>query len=175
MPSRASPAVVLLTALAPALWWVSSVVAAQTETPAVKPAAAPAADKTVDLPVFKPGLWEYRRTVAVVGARGAPQTTTVQKCSDPSADIRQKLAVTKQKGCRFSPMTREGSHYRSSWTCLVKGATLAMSDVLTAKSATSYEATNESRYGQRTTRTMVIATRIGECPLEPPVKPPVRR
>ena len=126
--------------------------------------AAPSAATGVDRPALRPGMWEYPRTTQVVGARSKPEGTTVRKCSDPNREIREKLAQMKQKGCQFAPMTRQDNHYRTSFTCPTQGAPVKMSDVITVKSASSYEYANETHYGERVSRATIVANRVGECP-----------
>jgi hypothetical protein len=152
-----------------------------TEAPAderrsVVPQAATALTKDaadMSLPVFEPGMWEYRRTLTVT-AHGIPQTASVKKCSDPSKDIRQKLEGLKQKGCRFSSTTHTRERYHLSWVCPTKGGLFALSDVITVKGAGGYEDVTESHYEQRTTRSFIVATRVGPCPLLPGARKPHR-
>jgi len=49
-------------------------------------------------PVFQPGLWEYRRTL-VSEKSAKPQVSTVRKCADPGADIREKMAALRKENC----------------------------------------------------------------------------
>jgi Protein of unknown function (DUF3617) len=161
MLPRYSPALVIAIGL-PFLARVCGSAAAQ---PAPAPvAAAPNAAARVDLPAFRPGMWEYTRTTQVAGARGKPANATVRKCSDPNKEIRDKLAQMKEKGCQFTPMSREGSRYRSTFICPVKGGSLTMSEVITVKGDSSYQDANESRFGKQVTHTTIVATRVGECP-----------
>jgi hypothetical protein len=136
--------------------------AAPEAAPADNP-AAPRKSAAVDLPAFQPGMWEYTRTTQVTGARSKPESATVRKCSDPNREMREKLARMKQKGCQVAPMTRQDNHYRSSFSCPMKGASLRMSDVITVKNAASYEYANETHYGERHTHTTIVAHRVGEC------------
>jgi hypothetical protein len=99
----------------------------------------------------------------VAGARGKPASASVRQCGDPNKEIRDKLAQMKEKGCQFAPMSREGNHYRSTFTCPVKGGSLTMSEVITVKGDSSYEDANESRFGKQVTHTTIVATRVGEC------------
>jgi hypothetical protein len=145
--------------------------------PAVRPhaqrPAARAAAKSepgVQLPVFEPGMWEYRRTMTVT-KRGIPQNASVKKCSDPSKDIREKLNELQQRGCKFAPTTHSGERYHLQWECAAQGGPITMSDVLTTKGADSYEDVLESRYGQRVTRSVIVATRISACPPLPTAVP----
>jgi len=131
--------------------------------PAPTTAVPPLIAAPVKLPAFQPGLWEYRRTM--MGAEsGKPQTATVNKCSDPSGDIQQKLTELKQRGCQFTPLTQNGNQYRSSWICSVTGGTLTVQDVITVRSATSYQDDNEVRHPSQTLRSTIVASRLGDCP-----------
>lgn len=103
-------------------------------------------------------MWQYQRTTMVAGARGKPANATVRKCSDPNKEIRDKLAQMKEEGCQFTPMSREGSHYRSTFMCPVKGGSLTMSEVITVKGDSSYQEAHESRYGKQVTHTTIVAT-----------------
>jgi len=170
MPLRYSPTPVIAIALA-FLGRVCGSAAAQ-PAPADAP-AAPSARAGVELPAFRPGMWEYTRTTQVAGARAKPASTTVRKCSDPNREIREKLAQMKQKGCQFAPMTRQDSRYRASFTCPMNGASVRMSDIITVKSPASYEYANETHYGERVTRSTIAANRVGECsqPTAPAPRP----
>jgi hypothetical protein len=157
---------ILASALGLFFLWPIYGAAAEGPAPEVKPppaahSASPSA--AVELPTFKPGMWQYQRTTMVAGARGKPANTTVRKCSDPNKEIRDKRAQMKEKGCQFAPMSREGSHYRSTFMCPVKGGSLTMSEVITVKGDSSYQEAHESRYGKQVTHTTIVATRVGEC------------
>jgi len=50
-----------------------------------------------------------------------------------------------------------------------------MSQKLTVTSESSYEDISEARFEEQQTRTKIVATRIGECPLLPGAPKPRRR
>jgi hypothetical protein len=118
------------------------------------------------MPAFQPGLWEFRRTVesAANTAATAAQPNTVRKCSDPINDIRKKMTEMIGKGCRITGMTHNGNRYRSNWSCMVEDGAVAVSNLIIADTTTAYQDVNESRYGQKTTRSVIDATRVGDCP-----------
>jgi hypothetical protein len=134
--------------------------ALRTEAAQPEPAAA------MGLPSFKPGKWQYQRSV-ISATGGAPRQATISKCADPSQEMRAKLAELKQKGCRFMPTTHSGNSYSTSWTCPAHGGLVLMSQVITVTSESSYEDSNEARVQDQATRTKIVATRVGECPLLP--------
>jgi hypothetical protein len=156
---------VTLTLAAPAL-------AADPPTPGAPPtssAAAPASqsEAEAELPALQPGLWQYERTVT--SGRRAPAASKVSKCSDPTVEMRKKIAELKQKGCRFLPTVHAGNTYRSRWACPTHGGVVALAQVLTVTSESSYEDSSEARFEDQLTRTRIVATRVGECPLLPGV------
>ena len=137
-------------------------------------AGPPASAREAELPSLKPGMWEYQRTLTT-RARGTPAVAKVSKCGDPTVEMRNKLAELEKKGCRFSPTVHLGNTYRASWTCPTHGGVVAMSQKLTVTSESSYEDISEARFEEQQTRTKIVATRIGECPLLPGVPKQRRR
>jgi hypothetical protein len=131
----------------------------------------PAADPSLGLPAFRPGLWEYRRT-QISSAGGKPQTATIRKCSDPSAEFNQKLAQLKQRGCVFRPLKQNGRRYEATWRCAAPdGAILAIRDVITVNSVESYLNESEAFVSHEATHSTIVATRQGDCPTPAPVSP----
>jgi len=174
--SRLLTAVFLLTltvVLAPAAIAGGAPPAAQPTDPArttpqgpSSPALAlpPGAVQTLaELPAFEPGMWEFRRTVEL-GTHPGNQPDRLSKCSDPLNDIRQKMTEMSRKGCRIVGMSHLGSKFRSTWSCAYGDGVVSVSNVITAANTTHYEDVNETRYGEKTTRTVVVATRTGNCP-----------
>ena len=131
---------------------------------AADPAPASSAPQATasELPQFKPGLWEYRRTVAT-GPSAKPQVSTVRKCVDPTADIRSKMSMLKTRNCQFTPLSRKQDHYISSWTCPTPNGPIRFRDVLIVKDLTSYEDVSEIQTAQQVSQQKIEATRVGEC------------
>lgn len=126
------------------------------------PAAAPAAEAEADVPTLQRGVWAYERTVS--SGNRAPAQAKMSRCSDPTLEMRKKITELKQKGCRFSPTVHFGNTYRSSWMCPAHGGVVALAQVLTVTSDSSYEDSSEARFEDQLTRTKIIATRVGDCP-----------
>ncbi len=144
-------------------------------------AAAPAAQNApVELPTFRSGLWEYRRTF-MSPETGKPQVATTRKCAAPTVEMREKMEALKKKGCQFAPLKRNNDHYISSWVCQTPTGAMRFRDVLLAKDADSYEDLSETHTRQRVMQQRIEAARRGECPgmgsgapLTPTRKPPRR-
>jgi hypothetical protein len=130
--------------------------------------AQPDPPLNVELPSLQPGMWEYQRSVTST-THQSPAEAKISKCSDPSEEMRSKRAELQQKGCRFSPTIHTGNNYRASWTCPTHGGVVAMSQVITVSGDNRYEDMNEARFQEQVSRTRIVATRIGECPLIPGV------
>ena len=128
-----------------------------------EPKAVTAPETAAELPNFKPGLWEYTRTV-VNGQSPKPQVLTVHKCTDPTADIRNRMAVLKSKNCQFTPLRRKQDHYLSEWTCPTPNGPTRFHDALIVKDATRYQDTSEIYTAQRVSQQKIEATRVGDCP-----------
>jgi hypothetical protein len=117
-------------------------------------------------------MWQYRRTQLAMG-RNKPQTTTVRKCSDPTGDIRKKLADLEQRGCRFAPMSHSGNRYLMSWMCPTSNdRSVTFHDVLTVASAESYQDSSDAHQEQQVVHSEISATRIGNCPAPADLPPP---
>lgn len=135
-------------------------------TPAAAPAplatpAPGASTAAVELPSFRPGLWEYRRTLM---RGGGPQVSTTRKCADPGADMREKIAQLRKKNCQFAPLKRNKEHYISSWICQTPTGAMRFRDVLTATDDTSYQDVSEMHTAQHVSQQKLEARRLGECP-----------
>jgi hypothetical protein len=126
------------------------------------PAVAPVAT-AVALPDFRAGLWEYRR-ILVTTDSARPRFATLRKCSDPSTDIRRKMAQLRSRGCEFSPFTFRDGGYVSSWTCPTPHGPIGFRHVLIVRDPTSYLAISETRFGGRVIQQKLEARRLGECP-----------
>jgi hypothetical protein len=141
--------------------WLIALGTAATAAEPEPPSSAAQATAT-ELPTFKPGLWEYRRTV-VSGQSAKPQVSTVRKCIDPTADIRNKMSMLKTRNCEFTPLSKKQDHYLSSWTCPTPNGPMRFRDVLIVKDPTAYEDTSEVHTAHNVTRQKIEATRVGEC------------
>jgi hypothetical protein len=144
---------------------------ATTEPPAAAPTGAvhatpavPAArSQLVELPTFRSGLWEYRRTLTQ-GNSQKPQVVTIKICADPGKEMRAKLDDLKQKGCQFAPLSRSNDRYMSSWICQTPSGVLRFRDTLIVKDENGYQDVSETHSAQSVTQQKIEATRLGECP-----------
>jgi hypothetical protein len=124
-------------------------------------AASPAAI-AAELPAFKPGLWEFRRSVD--GGDGRPAALTHEKCTSPTDDMRAKTESLAQAGCRPSPVTRSGNLYTFSLECELQGVAVKTRTLIRFESDSAYVVDAESKQGSRTTREHLVARRLGDCP-----------
>jgi len=137
--------------------------AAAATPPASSPTAPVTQSEPVELPKFRSGLWEYRRTL-VSGHAAKPQVTTIKKCADPGEEMRTKMGDLKKKGCQFAPLKHSNGRYISSWICQTQTGALRFRDVLTVKDENGYQDVSETHSAQSVTQQKIEATRLGECP-----------
>jgi hypothetical protein len=113
-----------------------------------------------DFPKFRPGLWEFKRTVE--GAKGTtkPIVTELQKCTDPTENFTKRGELP---GCKLTPMTRKGSTYSFTVDCNIKGVDVHSGSATVVESDSAYKLTIETTAGDRHTREVLVAKRIGDC------------
>ena len=122
-----------------------------------------AAGPPQQLPTFKPGQWQFKRTVESSGSGGKPITTSLEKCTDPSADMQKMNAALVQSSCKFTPISRIGNTYSFSADCTVRGTVLTSKSVLTYTNDSSYRIEVASSGGGQTSHETLVATRLGGC------------
>jgi hypothetical protein len=115
-----------------------------------------------ELPAFKPGFWEFRRSVD--GGDGRPAALTHQKCTSPTDDMREKTESLAQAGCQPSAVTRSGNLYTFSLECELQGVAVKTRTLIRFESASAYVVDAESKQGSTTTREHLVARRLGDCP-----------
>ena len=113
-----------------------------------------------EMPQFRHGMWEYERTSG--GNRYA-----AKECGDPAQAMRANNASLEKIGCRFSPVTHEGSTYTFTSECAIKLPSGVYSSrtrsVLTVQGDSAYRLeVRETRQGSTTEET-VVAHRVADC------------
>jgi Protein of unknown function (DUF3617) len=124
--------------------------------------AAPAAGD--ELPDFRPGLWEFRRSVD--GGDGKPASLTNQKCTNPTEDMKKKTESMAQAGCQPSPVTKSGNLYTFSLSCKIQGVEVSSRTLIKVENDSAYVVDAESKQDGNFTREHLVATRLGDCPSE---------
>ena len=119
-----------------------------------------------ELPKFRTGLWEFKRSVD--GGDGKPVTLANQKCTNPTDDMKKKTESAAQSGCQVSPMSKSGNLYTFTFKCTIQGVSLQSKSVITAESDTAYKVDAETKTGGKTTRELLNARWISSCPEEQP-------
>jgi len=115
-----------------------------------------------ELPVFRAGLWEFKRSVD--GGDGKPVTLTNQKCTNPTEDMQKKTESMMTAGCKSTPISKRGNLYSFSLKCKIQGVDIQSRSVITVESDSSYKVDAESKQGDKSTREQLAARRIGNCP-----------
>jgi Protein of unknown function (DUF3617) len=115
-----------------------------------------------ELPEFRPGLWEFKRSVD--GGDGKPASLTNQKCTSPTEDMRKKTESMAQAGCQPSPVTKSGKLYTFSLNCRIQGIEVQSRTLIKVENESAYVVDAESKQDGNVTREHLVATRLGECP-----------
>jgi hypothetical protein len=123
-----------------------------------------AAARAEDWPPLKAGTWRFHRTLVRVGQPGPPDTMTVVKCADPIEDMRTQDAMLTKMGCSFTGPTRTGQQWTFNTHCSIQGRQATSTSVLTLLSPTSYRILVSATMGSTTTREVLEAHRLGDCP-----------
>ena len=111
-----------------------------------------------DWPVFKPGQWQFERTME---GSGPEQKVSTTECMDPTAEQQKQRVTLTKAGCQFSPLVQSGATYRYSAVCKLMGAT--SNSVLEVHGPEAYTITIESTMGNTKTHEVVTARRVGDC------------
>jgi hypothetical protein len=163
MPVRSPQLTTMIAVSACLLVLITGTAVRAAEPPAAAAPTAGSETSAVELPRFQAGLWEYRRTL-VRGDTAKPQVTTIKKCADPAAEMREKIEDLRKKNCQFTPLRRNEDHYLSSWLCPTPSGPMRFRDVLIARDLTSYQDVSETHSAQHVTQQKIEARRLGECP-----------
>ena len=115
-----------------------------------------------ELPAFRAGLWEFKRSVD--GGDGKPVTLTNQKCTNPGEDMQKKTESMIAAGCKPTPVTKSGNLYSFSFKCRLQGIDIESKSVITFVSDSAYKVDAESKQGGKGTREQLDARRIVNCP-----------
>jgi len=119
--------------------------------------------KAEDLPAFRQGMWEFKRTVDNSGRPGKLQMTESKKCTNPSADMKRQKAALSKAGCKFSPVSKSGNSYRFTTECTIQGVVGQSKSLITVESDSAYGVKVESRMGKQITKEILLARRTGDC------------
>lgn len=115
-----------------------------------------------ELPAFRAGLWEFKRSVD--GGDGRPAVLTNQKCTNPTEDMQKKTETMIAAGCKPTPVSQRGNLYSFSFKCTLQGVEIQSKSLITFESDSAYKVDAETKQGGKTTREQLDARRIGNCP-----------
>lgn len=116
-----------------------------------------------ELPTFRKGVWEFRRTIDS-GAPGAkPNVLTRKECTDPSADMKRQREQLAKLGCTFSAVTASGDAYAFDSECPMQGVVMRSKSLLTPKGDSAYTIQVTSTGGGQSSKELLEARRVGDC------------
>lgn len=126
-------------------------------------AGLPSAAAATELPSFRKGMWEFKRTIEGQGSTGKGTAMSSRKCVDPSADMKRMNELLTKQGCKFSPVTAKGNVYSYSADCQLMGAAVKSQSAMTVDSEDSYTLHVSSSGSTGSTREVLVARRVGDC------------
>ena len=115
-----------------------------------------------DWPKFKPGQWQFDRTIEGTGPE--PQKLTKVECVDPTEENRKQRAMLTQAGCQFTPVAEKGSTYTYGATCRIGSVSSTSRSTLVADGNEAYTVTIDSETDGVKTHEVLTARRLGDCP-----------
>ena len=116
-----------------------------------------------DFPAFKPGLWEFNRTLYLARMQGDPPKQSVKKCTSPTDDMKNKWEQLSAESCKFSPITRDGKRYTYRSVCQQGERVMQTASVITVETDSDYTVETKSVSQGGTSREVVVAHRVGDC------------
>ncbi|MCB1914309.1 MAG: DUF3617 family protein [Rhodocyclaceae bacterium] len=119
-----------------------------------------------ELPKRKPGLWEIKTTMSVLGG----QQMVMRQCIDESTDADLLAQATRQQGdCDPPRITREGAHTTIETACRVNGGTASTRGEFSGAYESHYTGEVVTRFdppqhGMQEARMQIDARWSGPCP-----------
>lgn len=117
-----------------------------------------------ELPAFRPGLWEFNRSMEDNSGMYRQTRFTRQRCADPTADLRKTRAKMAVQGCSLSPLSGTGDFYEGTSTCEAPRSRMESHIALTAAGEDAYRLAITSRGEKGSTTEEITARRLGACP-----------
>src|SRR5262245_25920900 len=121
-----------------------------------------------DPPKFRPGLWQFDRTLEIDGVKTERQLLTSNlmvkpretRCVSPSAALRIASRPIYLGNCRVTRSQPGDNDYVTMTYC---GPGDPVKSELKVDSDTAYTEIHEGKIGASTTKDTVVARRIGDC------------
>lgn len=122
---------------------------------------AAAAAGAEELPVLKPGMWQFDRSV------NGREMGVISQCANPTSDMKEQDAMLTAAGCNFAPVRQDGDKYSFDVVCAIKSG----ASTINSKTTTVMTVSGDSAYTVRVTGTTngqptdetVVAKRLGDC------------
>ena len=116
-----------------------------------------------DVPTFRKGQWEFKRTLVGQGTGGKDVEMASKKCTDPSFDMKAMAAMLTQKGCKAPAVSMKGNVRASSWECTMKDKPVRSETVMTITSDSAYTANITTTTDGKAAKEVMVAKRVGDC------------
>jgi hypothetical protein len=119
-----------------------------------------------DGPTFKKGMWHFVRTIELVLHEKAKQRLLereMTRCVDPTNAMKATFSSPSVGNCVSARAERSNNKYRFSNRCDYMGPVRTL---ITVHSDESYTELNELTVGAIPKTELVVARRIGDCPVD---------
>jgi hypothetical protein len=120
-----------------------------------------------DSPRFRPGLWQFDRTLEVNGQQTDRRLTSnllikprETRCVDPTDALKRASRPMYLGNCKITRSQPSENEYVTLTSC---GSGSPVKSELKVESDTAYTEIHEGKIGANTTKDIVVARRIGDC------------
>jgi hypothetical protein len=116
-----------------------------------------------DLPKFKPGMWEYHRSIENPNDPQNPRTMVTTKCTNPSEDMKKQNEMASKMGCNISPMIKSGNKYTLTESCNIQNTSVQSKSTITVENDSAYSVEVDVKSAAKSTKEVFRARRTGDC------------
>lgn len=130
------------------------------------PPSIPSSDQQ-EWPSLKPGTWEMDTTWTDAGGKARERKETTQTCHDPAGLLQTYwgTGILERAGCRFQSRKVNGTEFKLTAECAVRGAGTARSEAtLTVENDTTFSMNVRHVEGRRRTTFLQKGKWLATCP-----------
>ncbi len=115
-----------------------------------------------DAPTFRPGMWQFVRSMD--GKGGKPEKVETTECLDPTVNQKKQVEMLTRAGCKFEPVVQSGNSWRRKATCKIADITSSSDSVIIVDGPDAYSITVENVVNGQKSHEELKARRVGDCP-----------
>jgi len=115
-----------------------------------------------DEPTFRPGMWQFERTMD--GKEGKPEKVETTECVDPTLNQKKQVEMLTRAGCKFEPVVQSDNSWRRKASCKMGEITTTSDSLITVDGPDAYSINVESVINGKKSHEELKARRGGDCP-----------